>query len=224
MKKLLFFCITVLLLLVAGWFLIPSFKDFLYYQYFINVKREVVGGPCGPNCDGYMEYGDRFLSPVDTLPDFAVNDTNRIKLFGTIYKKDGRPASGVILYVFQANTSGIYPMRGDEKGAAKINGYLRGWIKTGKDGAYTLFTNIPGSYPGTKKIAHIHCVIKEANLNPYTLPNFVFPGDPNLTSVELNTPQDKNGGLVIPIGVDSTGLMVYKRDLFLGRGVINYPK
>lgn len=224
MRKGLIFFAFVLLSLVVAWFFVPSFRQFVYYKYFISVKKDVVGGPCGPNCDGYIEYGNRKLTPVDTLPDFFTNDTNRIKVSGFIYTKEGAPAKDIILYVFQANTSGVYPMRGDETRAAKLNGYLRGWIKTDNDGSYTLYTNKPGAYPGSKMIAHIHCVIKEPDLNAYALPDFVFPGDPNLTNTELNTPQERNGGLVIPAGTDASGLLNFKRNIYLGREVVNYPK
>jgi len=99
-------------------------------------KREVlVGGPC-EGCEAIHEYGDMRLSPTDTLPDFSETEP-KLKITGIVYQNDGEtPAQNVILYVYQTNRKGIYPKRGNEKGWARRHGYIRGWVKTAKDGEH----------------------------------------------------------------------------------------
>ena len=224
MKKLLLVAILLGFTAVALYKTVPEFRHAVYYRYFISTRPEVVGGPCGPNCEGYNEFPPFPLNNTDTLPDFLVNDTSRIRVSGVIYDFDGKPAPGVLLYVFQANTAGIYPKTGKETGAGKLNGYLRGWMKTDEDGRYEFYSNQPGAYPGTKRMAHIHCVIKEPNLNAYTLPDFVFPGDPNLTNNARHTHQSENGGLLKFVSRNVNRVAHYSRDMYLGRKVVNYPE
>jgi len=79
-----------------------------------NVRNaRLVGGPC-EGCEAIFEYGDRNLSPVDTLPDF--NDPGpKIKVTGTIYQNDDKtPAAGVILYIYHTDQNGIYAIKGGE--------------------------------------------------------------------------------------------------------------
>ncbi len=223
MKKALIQVSLLAIISVALYQFVPGVRHWVYYRYFILTRPEVVGGPCGPNCNGHDEYPSWPMSHIDTLPDFLLNDTNRINVSGVVHDINGKPAAGIILYVFQANTSGIYPKRGSEKGADTLNGYLRSWIKTDSAGRYGFFTNRPGAYPGTKRMAHIHCIVKEPNLNAYTLPDFVFPDDPNLTPVAKKTSQQDNGGLLIRAG-DKNDIVYYRRHMYLGRNVVNYPK
>jgi len=120
-----------------------------------KIKPRLVGGPC-EGCEAIFEYGERILSAVDTLPDF-MEDGIKIKITGTIFQNDGKtPAEGVILYIYHTNQKGIYPTKGGETGWAKRHGYIRGWIKTGKDGRYTFYTLKPGIYPSRAAPAHIH--------------------------------------------------------------------
>ncbi len=75
----------------------------------------LVGGPC-EGCEAVFEYGDRKLTPTDTLPGFEENKP-KLKITGTIYKKDEKtPAENVILYIYHTNREGEYATRGDEKG------------------------------------------------------------------------------------------------------------
>ena len=74
-----------------------------------------VGGPC-EGCEAALEYGDRHLSWVDTIPDFHMPGP-KIEVSGVIYASDGTtPAKDVILYVYHADQTGVYPTRGDETG------------------------------------------------------------------------------------------------------------
>lgn len=92
----------------------------LLLSFCANSQKQItpllVGSPC-EGCEGVLEYGDKALSPVDTLPDFG-DDGPKIKVTGTIYQIDGAPAKDVILYIYHTNQQGIYPTKGTETGWA----------------------------------------------------------------------------------------------------------
>ena len=185
-----------------------------------ETKPRLVGGPC-EGCEAVFEYGDRKLTDVDTLPEFA-DAENKLKVTGTIYKPDGKtPAEDVILYIHHTDAGGVYPTRRDEKGWAKRHGYLRGWIKTGSDGSFTFYTQMPGTYPSRSEPAHIHPYILEPDGKYYWLGSYFFEGDPLL--------QPKHGdealrggesGIVKPVMKD--GILTVERNFVLGKNVEGY--
>ena len=184
-------------------------------------QARLVGGPC-EGCEAVFEYGDRTLSPVDTLPDFQ-DDGPKLKVTGTIYQKDGKtPAEGVILYIYHTDQTGRYPTRGDETGWARRHGYLRGWVKTGKDGKYTFYTLKPGTYPNRSAPAHIHPIILEPDGKYYWLGSYHFEGDPLLTEKEI-APKAPRGGSSGLLSLRKKGdLWVGVRDIILGKNVPGY--
>lgn len=183
-----------------------------------NQEQELIGGPC-EGCEAVLEFkGD--LNAVDTLPGFASAE-NKLKITGIIYEADAKtPAEDVVLYIHHTNAQGIYPTRGDEEGWAARHGYLRGWIKTGKDGRYTFYSQVPGSYPDRKNPAHIHPFILEPNGKYYYLSAYFFEGDPLFTDDHQEDPPRGGDGVVeLKQGRD---LSLIERDFILGKGVPGY--
>ena len=184
-----------------------------------NVR--LVGGPC-EGCEAIFEYGNKKLSSIDTLPDF--NDKGpKIRVTGTIYQNDGKtPAEGVILYIYHTDQNGIYATKGGETGWGKRHGYIRGWVKTGKDGRYTFYTLKPGTYPSRSSPAHIHPMILEPNGKYYWLGSYHFEGDPLLTDKEIS-PESPRGGNSGLLSLRKEGnLWVGERDIILGKNVPDY--
>lgn len=183
-------------------------------------QRRLVGGPC-EGCEAVFEYGDRQLSPVDTLPEFEQAET-KLKITGTIYQNDGKtPAAGVILYIYHTNRKGIYPTKGDETGWARRHGYLRGWIKTDSTGTYTFFTQKPGSYRSNP--AHIHPTILEPDGKYYYIDEYRFEGDPFLIR-RRRVEEDNRGGSGIVELRRQGDLLVAERDIILGLNVPGYHR
>lgn len=175
----------------------------------------LVGGPC-EGCEAIYEYGDRILSPTDTMPDFD-NTEQKLKVTGTIYQNDGEtPAEGVIFYIYHTNEKGVYPTRGDETGWARRHGYIRGWIKTNSDGKYTFYTRMPGSY--SRNPAHIHPTILEPNGKYYYIDEYLFKGDPNLQN---NHNSGRGGSGIVELKKEGD-LLVADRDIILGLNVPGY--
>lgn len=181
-----------------------------------------IGGPC-EGCEAIYEYGDNRLKNVDTLADFN-NSNHKIKVTGTVYQKDGKtPAEDVIIYIYHTNEKGIYPSTSESKGWERRHGYLRGWIKTNKDGKYAFYTLRPASYPNTTMPQHIHVTVKEPDKNEYYLDDFYFEDDPNLPK-RIITREHPRGGSGI-IALQNNGLIgEATRDIILGLNIPGYPK
>lgn len=180
----------------------------------------LVGGPC-EGCEAVLEYGNQNLNATDTLPGFEQAE-QKLLLTGLIYETDGKtPAEDVILYIHHTNAEGIYPTNGDEKAWGKRHGYLRGWIKTGKDGKYSFYTQIPGSYPSRTEPAHIHPFILEPDGKYYYLETLHFEGDPFLTDNNNNkNPRGTSSGILKP--VQQGAMKIATIDFVLGKNISGY--
>jgi len=179
-----------------------------------------VGGPC-EGCEALFEFGDRQLSYRDTLVAFFSSE-QQLKLTGTVFQSDGRtPAHGVVLYAYHTDGTGAYPLRGDERGWDKRHGYLRGWVRTGKDGRYTFLTSMPAAYPDGTEPAHIHMTVKEPGLIPYYIDDVLFENDPLLTEA-VRKRQPQRGGSGIVTLREEQGMLIAERDIVLGRNIPGY--
>jgi len=183
-----------------------------------------VGGGC-EGCEAIYEspVALSLLNEVDTLPDFN-EEGPKIEISGTIYKRDGKtPAPGVVLYIYHTDQNGEYSQKGNTKGWGKRHGYIRGWIKTDKNGFYRFYTLVPASYPNSSNPKHIHPTIKEPGFTEYWIDEFVFDDDPLLPAGEKNRPQPVGGnGVLKPEMKD--GMLRATRNIILGLHVRDYPK
>jgi len=183
-----------------------------------------VGGVC-EGCEAIYECPVPFeqLNEVDTLPDF--NEVGpKIEISGIIYKRDGKtPAPGVILYIYHTDQAGLYSKKGDENGWGKRHGYIRGWIKTDKNGFYKFYTLVPASYPNSKNPKHIHPTIKEPGYNEYWIDEFVFDDDPLLPETERTRSKPVGGDGVLKTYIKD-GMLRAHRNIILGLNVRDYPK
>jgi protocatechuate 3,4-dioxygenase, beta subunit len=184
-------------------------------------KERIVGDGC-EGCEAVLEYGNKKLRSVDTLPDFQ-EPGPKLKVTGTIYKKDGKtPAKDVVLYIYHTNRAGEYPTKGNETGWGKRHGYIRGWIKTNADGKYTFYTLRPGAYPGRKNPEHIHPVIKEPGIKEYWIDEYLFDDDPILSERERNSQRGRGGKGIVKTTKDKNGMQIAYRDIILGLNVPGY--
>ena len=182
--------------------------------------NQIVGGGC-EGCEAVFEYGNKKLSTIDTLPKFKKTEP-KLKISGIVYQKDGKtPAENVILYIYQTNRNGVYEKKGDEKGWAKRHGYIRGWIKTGKDGRYTFYTFRPATYPNRDEPEHIHITVKEPKKNEYYIDEFVFDDDTLLTQEKRNALENRGGSGIVKPALQN-GILTIKRNITLGLNIHNY--
>lgn len=184
-----------------------------------------VGAGC-EGCEAIYESPESFdqLNEVDTLPDFDEAGP-KLHISGIIYQPDGKtPAKDVVLYVYHTDQQGKYTARaGDQQGWAQRHGYIRGWIKTGSDGAYHLYTLVPASYPNSNNPKHIHPTVKEPGKTEYWIDEYLFADDPLLPKTERSRTQAVGGSGLLNTYVKD-GILEAKRDIILGLNVRGYPQ
>jgi protocatechuate 3,4-dioxygenase beta subunit len=180
----------------------------------------VVGGPC-EGCEALFEYGNRSLSPVDTLPGFQENEP-KIVLTGTVFEPDGKtPTAGTILYIYHTDREGLYSEGTNNSTWSRRHGRYRGWVKTDESGRYTFYTFRPAPYPGGQEVEHIHLTVKPPQTNAYYIDEFVFADDPLLTPARRNQLENRGGSGIVPLRKEGA-LWKGERDIMLGLNVPGY--
>ncbi len=182
----------------------------------------IIGGGC-ESCELMYINMPGNISPVDTSAGWNEKG-QKLLVKGTVCKKDGQtPAANVILYYWQTDNNGLYsPAAGmDEK--TKRHGHIRGWMKTGQDGKYALYTIRPAAYPQTNNPEHIHIAVKEpAIANEYYIDDLVFDDDPLLTETTRKQ-MEKRGGSGILYPLTTGGLQTADHTIILGLNIPDYP-
>ena len=179
-------------------------------------------GSC-EGCEAVFESGDRTLDFQDTFPDFQEPGPG-LCLKGRVFLSDAiTPAQGVVLYAYHTDSSGRYIPGTDPKGWEVRHGKLKAWVRTDEQGRYAFFTKIPGRYPQGSEPAHVHLTVLEPDGKYYWLDDFLFEGDPGLSTQD--TARSWRGG---DSGVmrlkEENGLMVGERNIILGKNVSEYPE
>lgn len=178
----------------------------------------------------YTYYGiPRQISATDTSSGWKDKGT-KILLTGIVYQRDGKtPAPNVLLYYYQTNAAGRYIHKPEEKRSMPPNnlgqthGYIRGWVKTGADGRYAIYTIRPGAYPTHDEPAHVHITVKEPNdIKEYYIDDFVFDDDKLLTSAKRQKLENRSGSGILRL-VQKGNLQIGERNIILGLNIPNYP-
>jgi protocatechuate 3,4-dioxygenase beta subunit len=183
-----------------------------------------VGGRC-EGCEAIYESPIAFekLDRTAHLPDF--NEPGpKITISGTVYKNDGKtPAQDVVIYVYHTDQTGRYTDKGNEKGWGKRHGYIRGWMKTDKNGFYEFYTLRPAAYPNSNIPQHIHVTVKEPHKNEYYIDEYLFDDDPFLTPSERKKQEIRGGNGIVRLTPQSNGMAHATRDIVLGKNIPDYP-
>lgn len=184
------------------------------------VKNKIVGG----GCDGcelmFVKIPDK-INPIDTSS--AWNEKGQqLLVAGKVLKLDGKtPAPNVIVYYWQTDNNGYYSKTKEEN---TDHGHIRGWIKTGVNGEYSIYTIRPAPYPNADLPAHIHLSIKEPNIDDeYYTDNLVFDDDIKLTEAKRNQFKNRSGNGILK-SVIVNEIQVAKHDIILGLNIPNYPR
>jgi protocatechuate 3,4-dioxygenase, beta subunit len=107
----------------------------------------------------------------------------RIVLSGRVLDRDGRPAPGVLIEIWQANSSGRYVDSVDMRFQPVDPAFVgAGRTLTDADGRYSFRTIRPGAYAGlrggTFRPAHIHVSLFGWSLQTRLITQCYFEGDP----------------------------------------------
>lgn len=188
----------------------------------VSQKNKLVGGGCD-GCE-IMSVGMPInINAIDTSAGWT-EQGQKLLVTGIVYKIDGKtPAQNVIIYYWQTDNNGYYsPKKGmDEK--AKRHGHIRGWVKTDKNGKYSIYTIKPAPYPNENIPAHIHASIKEPNIdNEYYIDEFVFDDDKYLTGEKRKALENRGGSGILRV-LNSSNLQIAEHNVILGLNITNYP-
>ena len=195
----------------------------------VVTRAEVrIGGPF-ENSDYFTKGIPSDIDAVDTSRGWNL-EGDKLLLTGIIYKRDGKtPAPGVVLYYYQTNTAGRYLHKPDEprsmppNSQGQTHGYIRGWVKSGADGRYSIYTVRPGSYPGSEEPAHIHATIIEPDKNEYYIDDFLFNDDKFLTEARKKRLQNRCGDGILSLKPRNK-MFIGERNIVLGMNIPGYPR
>lgn len=186
-----------------------------------------IGGDCE---EGYCEliyFGmPKDINAVDTSAGWYEKGQKLI-VTGTVFQIDGRtPAPNTIVYYHHTDNNGYYSPGDGKAENSTRHGHIRGWVKTDKNGKYTIYTIRPGAYPNAEDPQHIHLIIKEADIaNEYWIDDLVFDDDPRLLPFRKKHPVTNprcGSGLLRVLVKDS--LQIAEHNIILGLNIPNYPQ
>jgi protocatechuate 3,4-dioxygenase, beta subunit len=134
---------------------------------------------------------------------------------GSIYAPDGRtPLEGINLFVYQTDATGVYTTSGGDNRGTRIHGLVR----TNKEGRYEFRTIKPGSYPNSRQSAHIHAYVSGPGYPEYWIDEYLFEGDPFITSAERQKSDGKGTfASILTLERGPDGVLRARRDIKIER-------
>jgi protocatechuate 3,4-dioxygenase beta subunit len=148
----------------------------------------------------------------------------KLILTGKVFLLDGKtPASDVIIYYWHTDDKGLYSSNNETLKLAKEHGKLRGWVKSDKEGNYTIKTSRPAAYPNDNIPQHIHLSIKEPDIQNEYYADLYFDDDPlYLKHKEKYGKLDRAGTEILRIVLDGN-TQIAEHNITLGLNIPNYP-
>lgn len=181
-------------------------------------REPIIGLPC-EGCDAVFD-GLPSSIPTHARLAPASEPGEPMLLHGRVRDARGAPRAGIIVYAYQTDRDGVYPVIARGVGAAAArHGRLRGWARSDAHGDFAFDTIRPGHYPGRDTPQHVHLHVIEPGCSTYYIDDAMFLDDPVLVATRRRlTLADRGGsGLVLPERVD--GVWRVQRDIVLGLGV-----
>lgn len=181
----------------------------------------------GGGCDGcelmFIGMPEKIYS-IDTSAGWKEKGQPLV-IHGQAFAKDGvTPAPNIIVYYWQTDNNGYYSPSPEQDQRTKRHGHIRGWIKTDKDGRYTLYTIRPAPYPKEDMPAHIHLSVKEPGIsNEYYIDELVFDDDKLLTAAKRSKMENRGGSGILKTRIVD-GTQSADHSFVAGKNIPNYPK
>lgn len=186
--------------------------------------NRIIGGGCD-GCELMYIGMPKEICSVDTSTGW---NEKGIKLIvtGTVFQLDGKtPAPDVIIYYWQTDNEGYYSSKPGMDERVQKHGHIRGWVRTGKNGRYTINTIRPAPYPNDVLPAHIHLSVKEPDVvNEYYTDEINFDDDKLLAPHFKKYPQENRGGSGIVRILLKDSVQVAGHDIILGLNIPDYQK
>lgn len=189
----------------------------------VATGAERILGPC-EGCEAVFQGRPATLTSQGRIaPPGATGEAMRVD--GTVRDAKGTPASGIIVYAYQTDHTGVYPRLADAAGRESArHGAYRGFVVTDSAGRYRFDTIRPAGYPGTEIPQHIHLHVVEPGRCTTYIDDIVFDDDPRLTPRQRASHAAGRGGSGLVKPVKEAGIWLVKRDITLGQGISNYAE
>jgi protocatechuate 3,4-dioxygenase beta subunit len=142
----------------------------------------------------------------------------RLTLSGRVLDAAGEPVSGVRIYAYHTDTSGVYS--NDPSGASPPR--LCGVLMSDEDGHYSIYTIRPGPYPSGGNPAHVHFELSGAGIDELVTEVF-FEGERflDVNTLRARMPSadisDARTSIVRPLVDDGNGGYLCDRDFVVRR-------
>lgn len=148
----------------------------------------------------------------------------KLILTGKVFQLDGRtPAPNVIIYYWHTDDKGLYSSNSQTPKKVKEHGKLRGWVKSDKEGNYTIKTSRPTAYPNDNIPHHIHLAIKEPDIANEYFADLYFDDDPlYLNHKKKYGKLDRAGTELLRVVLDGN-IQIAEHNIVLGLNIPNYP-
>lgn len=168
--------------------------DMVFPDYKSSTQRAPGLPPiAAPSWDASLSLKPVWPTLASTDADLTVNGRvngdpigERIVVEGQLKDEAGRPVTGALIEIWQANAAGRYIHR-EERHPAPLDPNFTGAGRCVTDGAgrYQFITLKPGSYPwgnhrNAWRPAHIHFAVFGAGIAQRLVTQMYFPGDPTL--------------------------------------------
>jgi len=185
-------------------------------------KKKLVGGDCD-GCELMYVGMPTNIKSIDTSAGWTKKG-QKLLITGTVYKLGGKiPEPNVIIYYWQTDTNGYYSPKEGMDQETKKHGHIRGWVKSDKDGNYSIYTTRPAPYPNEGIPAHIHLSIKEPNIENEYYADLYFDDDPlYLKHKKKYGKLDRAGTEILRVLLDNK-IQVAEHNIVLGLNIPNYP-
>jgi protocatechuate 3,4-dioxygenase beta subunit len=108
----------------------------------------------------------------------------RLTVTGVVVDANGKPVSGVSMYIYQADREGYY---GVKPVSNNRNPRLKLFLRSDDKGAWSFDTVRPGSYPSSRVPGHIHFEVGKEGFAARVF-EIVFEDDPFVTSQMRSDP------------------------------------
>ena len=187
-----------------------------------NKTKAIIGG----GCDGceimYVGMPEKILAEHTSAG--WTEGKHKLILTGKVFQLDGRtPASEVIIYYWHTDDIGLYSSNNQTPKKAKEHGKLRGWVKSDKNGNYTIKTSRPAAYPNDNIPQHIHLSIKEPDIANEYYADLYFDDDPlYLNHKKRYGKLDRAGTELLRIVLDGN-IQIAEHNIVLGLNIPDYP-
>jgi len=188
----------------------------------VTGREAVVGLPC-EGCEAVFQgIPERIPQTARIAPIGEPGEA--MVLRGRVTRRDGSPASGIVIYAYHTDAKGIYPRGEGLTGMAARHGRLRAWARTDAGGEYRFETIRPAAYPDGRTPAHVHLHVIEPGRNTYYIDDLLFADDPLLTAESRRALTPGRGGpdsVARPVR-DARGTWRTRRDIVLGEAIPGY--